>query len=609
ELGVSNPLAVIENYTAGNTNYHFVSNLGFEITINENLFFKTNFGLTYNVLKEQLFLPNRGMERYYELEAHNVAKVSNNDFNSLNNISYLKYSKNFGKNHKLFSTTGLNILSNNFEYDWGLTKNAHENDEYREIRDGENNLREIGGSNRVWNWMSFYENVTYSFKDKYLLTASLSIDGSSRVGKNAANTLKLGNTPFGIFYAGGVAWRLSSEPFLNKYSWIEEIKLRATYGKTGNDDIGESSATRYYQIIRFNETVGLYPGTVVNDELTYESVSQMNLGIDIALLGNRIRTSFDVYNSVTDNMLIYSPIESYLGFNYRPENGGQLKNKGWELGAFFRLVDARSFKWDIQANVSTSTNEISEIVGDMFITDIDGAQIINKVGNEANSFYGYIFEGVFSTQAEADAANLINDRDFTFKAGDAKFSDLSGPNGTPDGVINEFDKTIIGSATPEYYGGLSNSFKYKRWTLSAFLQFMTGNELFNFVRFRNEQMSNLFNQSSRVLSRWQRDGQETDVPRANWKDPIGNSAFSTRWIEDGSFMRVKNITLSYNIPDEFLAFQNAEFYVSANNVFTLSKYLGYDPEFGYSHSQIGQGVDYGLSPQPRQFIVGIKLGL
>ncbi len=195
-----------------------------------------------------------------------------------------------------------------------------------------------------------------------------------------------------------------------------------------------------------------------------------------------------------------------------------------------------------------------------------------------------------------------------YQAGDTKFRDLSGPDGAPDGIINDYDKTILGSALPDYFGGVNNTIRYKRFSLSAFVQFVVGNEIFNYLRYKNESMIGFENQSTSVLSRWQYEGQVTDVPRAKMNDPQGNSSFSTRWIEDGSYLRLKSVELSYTMEDEFLTFKNAKFYCSANNLFTITKYLGYDPEFAYSYSPINQGIDYGLMPQPRQFILGVKLG-
>lgn len=609
ELGVSNPLAVIDNYEAQSNNFNFTSTLGFEAIFNENLLLHSNFGLTYNVLKEQLFMPNRGMELYYNNEAINVSKATNNSLTSFYSNTYLKYRKTINKNHLLTSTSGVNILNNKFELDWGLTKNAHQNDEYRMLQDGTNNLREIGGANRIWTWLSFYESVTYSYKDKYLASATLSVDGSSRVGDNAANTIKIGATPLGIFYSAGAAWRISSESFLKDVSALEELKLRLTYGKSGNDDIGESNANNYYKSIKFRETAGLIPAVIPNDELTYETVSQLNAGLDFSLKGGKFKTSADMYKSTTNDMLIYAPLEAYFGFDFRPENGGKMQNVGIDLNVFYRIADKPKFKWDIQASYSTVKNEILEIKGDKIVTSIKGAEIVNMVGEQANSFYGFIYDGVYSTTEQATSGGLVNDKLVPFGAGDAIFKDLSGPSGAKDGVINNYDKTVIGSSMPESFGGLSNTFTYKRWALNAFVQFVKGNEIFNYVRYQNENMVGLENQSTNVLNRWQYEGQETNVPRALNDDLIGNSSFSTRWIEDGTYLRFKNVSLSYTIPGEFLAFRNAQFYVSASNLFTVSKYLGYDPEFGVSQSHLTQGIDYGLTPQPRQFILGIKLGL
>jgi TonB-linked SusC/RagA family outer membrane protein len=609
DIGVSNPLATIQNYNAQNFNNNFISTVDFEGRINRVLTAVTKFSLSYNLLKEQIFMPNHGMEHYYNMEAINVSKSTSNDLRAFFNNTYVSYKKSFGNNHQVSSGTGLNLQTNKFQLDWGLTKNAHPSDQYTAIQDGQPNLREIGGDNRSWNWISFYENFSYSFKDKYLVTGSLSLDGSSRVGDSAVNTVNIGNTPFGFFYSGGVAWRISSESIMKNWSWLDDLKLRASIGKTGNDDIGESSATNYYQAIKFRETLGLFPALLPNDKLTYETVNQLNTGLDLSVLGNRLAFSFDLFKSKTDNMLIFSPVEAYFGYDLRIENSGKMENKGIEFNTYMRLIDMNSFKWDISANLSKISNEVTEIKGGSMVTSIQGAEIINTIGETANSFYGYIFKGVYSTKEEAIEASLVNNRGIPYLAGDAIYEDISGPGGVPDGVINNYDKTTIGSAMPDFFGGLTNSFTYKRITLSATIQFVSGNELFNYVRYKNESMTGLENQSSTVLNRWQFDGQVTDIPRALWEDPIGNSTFSTRWIEDGTYLRLKNISLSYLIPDKVLVFRNAEFYVSANNIFTSTKYLGYDPEFSYSFSQIHQGVDYGQCPQARQFIFGLKFGL
>lgn len=609
EIGVSNPLATIENYEAYNNNYNFTSYLGVEGTINRNLSLISRFSFTYDVLREHIFQPNRGMELYYDQEAYNVSKATNNDLTSIFSNTYLRWKRSFGKNHDLTSSTGLYLLNNKFQIDWGLTKNAHENDEYRDLQDGQDNLREIGGENRLWNWLSLYENVSYSFRDRYLLTASLALDGSSRIGDEAENTVKLGGLPFGLFYSGGVAWRVSGEPFLKNLPWLEELKFRFTAGRTGNDDIGESNASNYYEAVRYRETVGLFPALLTNNRLSYETETMLNGGADLSILGNRFRMNVDYFVSNTHDMLIYTPVEAYFGYDYLIENGGSMRNRGWELGAFLRLLDTRSFKWDISATFSTIENQVTTIKGDKLVYTVPGAEKVNQTGFPAHSFYGLIYKGVFATQDEAAEASLVNDRGIPFNAGDAIYEDLSGPGGKPDHVIDEFDKTVIGNPLPHYYGGLVNSFSFKGLTLSVCLQFVEGNEVFNYVRYQNEKMTGLENQSQHVLNRWQYDGQETFVPRALWEDPMGNSDFSTRWIEDGSYLRIRFIRLSYASQSQFLVFKNAEFYVSANNIVTRSIYLGYDPEFAYSYSQLFQGIDYGLTPIPRQFTVGVTFGL
>jgi TonB-linked SusC/RagA family outer membrane protein len=521
----------------------------------------------------------------------------------------LIFDKDINENHSLNSTTGVNVTTNKYQYDWGLTKNAPTNDQYKQLDNGIDNLREIGGNNRNWNWFSAFEQVSYAYQDKYLANATVSLDASSRVGVEADEAITLFDQPMGLFYSGGIGWRVSEESFIKNLSWLEELKLRASAGVTGNDDIGESNATNFYKTVLYRETSGLIPGTVVNKELTYEKITQLNAGIDLSLYGNRVRATFDVFNTKTDNMLIYKPLESYFGYDFRPENGGMMQNTGWDAYLFTRLLNTPNFKWDIEATVSHAKNEILEIDGDKLVNTYENYQLVNMEGAPVNSFYGYQFKGVYSTTAEAKESGLVNSKGAAYMAGDAIYEDISGPEGTPDGVINDFDKTNIGSFLPEFTGGFSTTFTYKRWSLSALVNFVSGNEVFNYLRYKNESMTGLENQSKSVLKRWQYEGQQTDVPRALWDDPVGNSDFSSRWIEDGSYLRLKNVSLSYKIPNEFLVFQSAEFYISASNLVTLSDYLGYDPEFSYSYNISEQGVDFGQTPMPRQFLVGIKIGL
>jgi hypothetical protein len=423
------------------------------------------------------------------------------------------------------------------------------------------------------------------------------------------NTLKIADVPFGLFYSAGLGWRISQEAFLKHFSPLEELKIRFSYGRVGNDDIGESTATKYYRIVKFRETTGLYPALLPNDELSYELISRMNAGMDLSLLGNRFSTRIDLYRSITDNLLVYVPLDAYFGYDFRPENNGKMENQGLDIQLFLKVVDRPRFSWELETWFSLNRNMILEIEGDKHITKVLGGEVVNQVGERANSFYGYLFKGVYATSQQAEEAGLVNERMVPYQAGDAIYEDLSGPEGIPDGIINDYDKTIIGSSMPDHFGGISSTFRYGRWSLNAFFQYVAGNELYNYIRHQNENMTGLENQSTKVLSRWQYEGQVTNVPRAVYDDPVGNTSFSSRWIEDGSYIRLRNLTLCYTLPEGSLNLRKAQFYIAASNLVTLHNYLGYDPEFAHSHDHVTQGIDYGQTPQPRQFIVGIKLGL
>ncbi|HUX57343.1 MAG TPA: SusC/RagA family TonB-linked outer membrane protein [Bacteroidales bacterium] len=609
ELGVSNPTAVIKNYKANNSGNRFLTSVRIEGDISKKIKWNSILGLNIASNRESAFLPNLGMDLYYSGEVYNASKSLNNRFLSLFNNNYLSYSGIFNKVHTLSVMIGSKWQINKLQEDWAIANNANINDQYTNLQSGVSYLRDAGGRVSNWNWLSTYGKIDYCYRDKYLLELNISSDLSSNIGKSAADVFKIGEVPFIMFYAAGGAWRLSNENFLKNVSAIEDFKLRFSYGISGNDDIGIGTIYNYYELSLYRETSGVIPSAFANKSLTAEKNKQFNIGTDLSLFADRVRFSFDYYDYYSRDLLIYEKMDPYIGYSYYPINNGSLNNRGEELSLFTRIVDASNFKFDIDMNISSNRNKITSIQGGQIVSDLDGCQIINSVGNPANSFYGYSYEGVFSTTGEASQADLVNDRGMSYGVGDAKFKDISGPENAPDGVINQYDKVILGSSNPDYFGGLTTSFAFKRWGLHFFWQFAHGNMAFNYIRYQDEKMTDLSNQSVSTLNRWEYEGQQTDVPRALWGDPIGNNAFSSRWVEDASYLRLKQLSLSYTISDKVLIFRNIHAYVTAANLFTLTNYLGYDPEFSFSFSSHDQGIDYGLMPFYSSIILGIKFGL
>ncbi len=617
ELGVSNPSVTINEFSARNKNYRFLTSIRLEGDFSNNLKWKSLFGINVNAIDELIFMPNHGMELYYDKEAYNAAKSLKNYLFSIYIDNHLSYDKEFGNQHKIVATIGFRLNTNKMEEDWGVAKNSNENDEYRSLASGTSFLRELGGQSISWNRLGVYSNLNYIFRDRYILHVGLVSETSTSIGRNAYghsdsnDIIMLGDVPFGLFYSAGAAWRVSGESFLKNYTWLEDLKLRLAWGRAGNDDIGHQNALRYYQIKHYRESSGMVPGNLSDRTIRFESGTQMNPGVDLALFANRVSLSFDYYSGRTDNLLVYEPQFYYAGFLSVANNNGSLSNTGWELGTFARIITKGKFHWDLGINLSEFKNEVLDISNDEIITDFHGGSYVSRKGESLLNFYGYQYDGVFSSQQEAEDANLRNERGIPFGAGDARFLDLSGPgpDGEPDGIIDSHDKTMIGSPIPDLFGSISTSLTYGIWSLSGSIQFVTGNEVYNYVRSQNEKMSDLSNQSTNVLKRWQYDGHETDIPRASWDDPAGNATFSSRWIEDGSYLRLKHLTLSCRIPDKFLVFRDAEFFITGINLLTISNYLGYDPEFSVSYNTMEQGIDYGLMPLTRKIMIGIKLGL
>jgi len=302
-------------------------------------------------------------------------------------------------------------------------------------------------------------------------------------------------------------------------------------------------------------------------------------------------------------MITYVDLPGYYGYNQYVTNGGECVNRGFDFSLYWRIMN-KTFKWDIDVNFSKYKNEILELDNDPILTQFTGGEKISQVGKPFGMFYGYRSLGVFSTQADADNAHLIDKAGRQFNAGDIHFADID-----ENQIINELDKTIIGDPHPDFFGGFYNKFSYKNFTLSAHIVFVYGNDVFNYMRSKIEEMRGYENQSTAVYDRWVKNGQQTSVPKASYGDPMGNARFSSRWLEDGSFIRLRNLTLSYTHPENLMFINNLTVYITGTNIITWTKYLGYDPEFSYADGILGQGIDYGKMPQPRSVVIGLRVGL
>lgn len=476
---------------------------------------------------------------------------------------------------------------------------------------------DIFGSTSEFGLLSYMGRVNYDYQSKYLVTLTGRYDGSSRFGQN---------NRFGLFPSGSVAWRISQEDFMPDISVLDDLKIRAGYGITGNQEA--IPAFGYvalldptYRYTYGNSTVpAVIPQNFPNDDLRWEKVIQSNIGLDFILFEGTTDFTVEYYIRDTEDMLLQSPIPITSGFfdAQRPIlNVGSVRNKGIE----FSINSNRQFgalQWTSNLNLSINENEILRLSGpDGDDTILAGQLTFNKyasryeVGQPIGAFYGYVADGIFQNwdQVYNHADQNQNPNDSRGAAvgsnytapGDIRFKDLNG-----DGVIDVEDRTFIGNPNPDFYYGFSNSFNYKNWDLSLFLQGSYGGEIFNANRVFSESMATAQNQLTSTLDRWRGEGTSNSVPRATTTDPNNNQRVSDRYVEDGSYIRIKNLTFGYSLAPSLMQkinFRQLRVYASAQNLFTLTKYSGFDPEVG------ADGIDNSVYPPSRTLTLGIKVGL
>jgi hypothetical protein len=422
---------------------------------------------------------------------------------------------------------------------------------------------------------------------------NVAADGSSSVGEDA--------NLFTVYPSLNGAWFVKNT-FLKNVNWLNSLKLRAEYSTTGNSRYASMLSKYIYINQRVRGITGIVRAGVPNTELNAEVNHTVNIGVDAAFWNNRINVSLDVYRTRINNLIVPQAVSPLLGSDYIYQNSGKMQNQGIEASFQIAPVYSKNMKWDLGFTISTNKNKLLSM-GSLSsnVTELsDGSALISQVGQSAYCFYGYQTLGVFSTTAEAKAANLKNAAGTSFGAGDIHFVDQNG-----DGTIDGNDRVNIGNPNPKIFGNFFTDFQYKNFELAATFAYSYGNKAYNAVKRSLESMSDFTNQVISVTNRWTLEGDVTTMPKATYGDPMGNSRFSDRWIEDASYIKLKQLTLSYNTK----FFSGTTFFVTAENLFTITKYLGLDPEISYSYDSMTQGFDYAKIPKGRSVRLGVKLNL
>ncbi len=453
------------------------------------------------------------------------------------------------------------------------------------------------GSVQEWGLNSYLGRINYRFKDRYLFTVTARLDGSSRFGAN---------NKYGFFPSGALAWRVSDEAFLKTSEVVSDLKLRVSYGITGNDGIGLYSSLSQYGTSRTvfgdQEVLLTQASRIANPDLRWEKTAQFDGGIDVALLKNRIQLTADYYIKTTTDLLLGVELPATTGFTSVTRNVGSLENRGFELGITTVNTEG-AFSWRTSGNVSFNRNKVLKLnEADQFIVSstFGTGNSVVRVGESIGSFYGNVTDGIWQTTDEIKAAGAIA------RAGDLpgalRFKDVNG-----DGIFNEAsDRAILGSGLPKAIFGLTNTFAYKGFDLSVFLQGVQGNQIYNYTRFAMEGSDPSANQLRTVVEgAWRADKPSNTLPSVRqWRWTNTNSFF----VEDGSFLRVKNVSLGYRLPLNSKFIKRARVYVSGQNLLTISQYRGYDPEVNSDfNSNTSYGVDVYAYPAARTITVGASL--
>ncbi|MBL7726021.1 MAG: TonB-dependent receptor [Chitinophagaceae bacterium] len=577
-----NPLIELEDSRYTSTVFRNIGGLYFNYKITQGLVFKSEFGVD---------IQNQSDDRFYG--ARTIIGQSTNGYGeatwfrrfNYNTNNYLNYTKIFGGVHDLDATAGMSFQS----FTTDLSFVSGEDFPVDALKKLASAGRITGGSTSTSESaiLSYFARANYKYNNKYLLSVSGRIDGSSRFGKE---------NKYGFFPAASAGWILSEEDFLRNSKLISFLKLRGSYGLTGNDaGFGDFAQLGLWGAAKYNNVSGLVPTQLANPELKWEKSAQTDIGIDFGLFNNRLTGELDYYVRNTRDLIYNVPVPGTTGFATQTVNIGSMQNKGFEIVLNSVNVNSRDFKWNSSLNVSKNKNKITKLDGDQTLIPGNDGRYLNSliVGEGIGVFYGPKFAG-------ADPAN-----------GDALYYLSDGKTTTND--YNDAGDFVVGDPNPDWIAGLNNNFSYKGIELGVLFQGVFGNQIMNGAGgFMSASFDWFDNQTRDQLDRWQQPGDITNVPqlRLGYGNGIGASS---RYIENGSYVRLKNITLAYNLNSKVLSklkIRSARFYVTGVNLATFTKYTGWDPEVNtdYRAGNRNQGSDFYAAPQIKSLTFGINLG-
>lgn len=580
---------------------------------------KTSFGIDYSAYNYSNFAP-QPYENYL-LQQQAILDVGNNygiDLTWTNTLTYERIFANGNKFSGLFGVESVTSKARSF----GTTKSgfAFEDEDYRFL-DAGNLITNSYGSGSGSSLFSLFAKLDYAFKDKYLLSAVIRRDASSRF--SSANR-------WGTFPAFSAGWRISEEDFMKNISFINELKLRAGWGQTGNQNIDPynqydtyiSNLTNASYDINGTSTSAV-PGfrkfRIGNSDARWEAQTMSDIGLDGSLFKDKISFNIDVYKRSVSGLLLVVPIPATEGQNVPPAvNIGSMRNLGLDIQlAYHGGIAGGKLKYEISGNWSTYSNKVTSLYGsdDAFISGFGtriGALTRTEVGHPISSFYGYILDGIFQTQQEADQhAVQGGNRELYNQIGRFKFRNING-----DSVIDNNDQTFIGSPIPDFTYGFNLNISYQRFDLAVFMQGVYGNDIFNYNRYFTDFFGLSYNYGPRMLDSWTPENRDAVLPKLNPNTSSYESLASTYYLESGSYLRAKSVELGYNFSTKFLnkvGIDRLRLYLQCENLFTITNYTGMDPEVNLAVYGNGAdrdiGVDRAIYPIPKTFLVGIQLGL